>query len=259
MMSRGSRLSGFSRLAIVLSLLFCSGRSGAAGAEVDSATGAGLRVLFVGNSLTYANDLPLMVQAFARAAGEEMSVEAVTQSGFSLEDHWRKGDASRAITRQRWDVVVLQHGPSSLASSRAELRASTRKLARIVRKAGGRPALYMVWPDLSRQAYFDDVRESYSLAAADVDGIFIPAGEALRAAWRRNPKAPLYGRDRFHPSLAGSYAAALSIYGMLSGREPRGLPHRLELRNGRVVEVPAKLAKLLQEAAAEANRTYGRR
>lgn len=218
-----------------------------------------LRVLFVGNSLTYANDLPLMVQAFARAAGLQMHVDSVTMGGFSLDDHWSHGAAPRAISNGRWDVVVLQHGPSSLPGSRVELRASAKKYDRIIRKAGGRPAFYMVWPSLDRFAYFDDVRESYSLAAADVGGIFIPAGEAWRAAWRRDPDAPLYDSDDFHPSLAGSYAAALSIYGMLTGRPPQGLPAQLRLANRRTVDVPPALARLLQEAAAEANRTYGRR
>jgi hypothetical protein len=116
----------------------------------------------------------------------------------------------------------------------------------------------MVWPDLERAAFFDDVRDSYSLAASDVNGIFFPAGEAFRAAWRRDPRAPLYASDDFHPSVAGTYTAALSIYGVLYKRSPQGLPARLVLANGQVVDIPQALAKLLQDAATEANQTYGR-
>lgn len=248
------------RCVLFLSLLLgCSGKSGADRVKAQAASGAGLRVLFIGNSLTYANDLPLIVQAFAKAAGQEMQVESVTHGGFSLEDHWSQGGALRAISSQKWDVVVLQHGPSSLPESRVELRDSAKKFAERIRKAGARPAFYMVWPELERSAFFDAVRDSYSLAASDVDGIFLPAGEAWRAAWRRDPKAPLYSGDDFHPSVAGSYAAALSIYGMLFDKAPQGLPARLKLANGHVVQMPAALAKLLQDAAAEANKTYGRR
>jgi hypothetical protein len=252
------------RFAIILSLLFgCTGKSGAEGRGANprerEAPERGLRVLFIGNSLTYANDLPLIVQALAEAAGQEMYVDAVTFGGFSLDDHWNNGEALAAIARQRWDFVVLQHGPSSLPSSRAATRSLAKKYDKIIRKAGGRPALYMVWPPLDRFSYFDAVRESYSLAASDVDGVFLPAGEAWRAAWRRDPDAPLYDGDDFHPSVAGSYTAALSIYGMLSGKSPEGLPSTLKLDGGRVIEIPPALAKLLQEAAAEANKTYGRR
>jgi hypothetical protein len=215
-------------------------------------------VLFIGNSLTYANDLPLIVQALAKAAGEKLAVEMLTYGGAALEDHWNDGGAQRALERQRWDVVVLQQGPSSTPENREHLRKWTKKLAEPIRKAGARPALYMVWPDKSRFSFFDDVRESYSLAAADVDGIFLPAGEVFRAAWRRDPRAPLYGGDDFHPSVAGSYAAALSIYGMLYRRAPQGLPARLQLANGQIVNLKPELAKLLQQAATEANQRYGR-
>jgi hypothetical protein len=246
-----------SRFAIMFSLLFaCTGKSGA---DWSSATpGESLRVLFIGNSLTAANDLPLVVQALSKAAGKSMYVESVTMGGANLEDHWNAGGALRAISRKKWNVVVLQQGPSSLPESRLNLREWTKKFAERIRKVGGRPALYMVWPGLERDAYFDDVRDSYSLAASDVNGIFLPAGEAFRAAWRRDPTAPLYASDDFHPSVAGTYAAALSIYGVLSRRAPQGLPARLELSNGQVVEVPQALAKLLQDAATEANQTYGR-
>lgn len=270
MMNRKPVASIVSRIAVVLTLLFgCAGESaegprrpprgerpGPKGEQPEPK--GGMRVLFIGNSLTYAHDLPLLVQALARSAGQEMHVESVTSGGYSLDDHWSHGAAPKAIAKGKWDVVVLQHGPSTLPESRAELRASAKKYDQVIRNAGARPALYMVWPPLDRFGFFDAVREAYSLAAADVDGIFIPAGEAWRAAWKRDPDAPLYDSDDFHPSLAGSYTAALSIYGMLAGRPPEGLPARLKIGR-RTVEVPAQLAKLLQEAAAEANRTYGRR
>jgi hypothetical protein len=269
MMNRVSIAGTASRFAIIFTLLFgCTGESSQEGPKASprgrrppaAPEGeGGLRVLFIGNSLTYANDLPLIVQALAKAAGQKMYVEAITSGGFSLDDHWSSGEAPSAIKGQRWDFVVLQHGPSTLPESRMELRSSAKKYDKIIRKAGGRPALYMVWPSLDRFSYFDAVREAYSLAASDVNGVFMPAGEAWRAAWRRDPDAPLYGGDDFHPSVAGSYTAALSIYGMLSGKSPVGLPSTLKLDGGRAIEIPPALAKLLQEAAAEANKTYGRR
>lgn len=257
---RTSIAGAASRFAIIFSLLFaCAGQSGAQWVLANPvAPGKNLRVLFIGNSLTSANDLPLMVQALAKAAGKSMSVESVILGGANLEDHWNDGGAQRAIARQKWDVVVLQQGPSSLPESRVHLRMWTKKYAELIRKSGGRPALYMVWPELERNAFFDDVRDSYSLAASDVKGIFFPAGEVFRAAWRRDPRAPLYASDGFHPTVAGTYAAALSIYGILYRRDPRGLPAQLELSNRQVVRIPQALAELLQDAATEADQTYGR-
>lgn len=247
-----------SRFAILFILLFgCTGRSGAE-PESKGRPVKGMRVLFIGNSLTYANDLPLMVQALARSAGQEMYVESVTYGGYNFEDQWNQGTALQALARMKWDFVVMQQGPSSLPENREDMRKWAKRFAPKIRKAGARQALYMVWPELQRISYFDAVRESYSLAASDVKGMFIPAGEAWRAAWRRDPKAPLYSYDDFHPSTAGTYTAALSIYGMLTRKPVQGLPARLELANGGRVDLPQALAALLQESAAEANKTYGR-
>ena len=212
----------------------------------------GDRVLFIGNSLTEGNDLPLMVEALARAGGRPFAVDAVTYGGAALEDHWSRGTQDRIAAGFRF--VVLQQGPSALAESRANLREWTRRFDAVIRQHGGRTALYMVWPESYRPQAFPDVSASYRLAAEDVAGILLPAGDAWVAAWREDPGLRLYGPDGFHPTLLGSYLAALAIYGGLTGASPVGLPSRLQLRNGRSVEVTAREAAIAQAAAAESLR-----
>ena len=218
-----------------------------------------MRVLFLGSSFTYNNDMPLLVQAFAHEAGQSLEVVTVAKGGFSFEDHCKRGAALSTLRKGPWSYVVLQQGASTLPASRRNMLEWVRKLAAPIRQAGARPALYMVWPSEDRRAYFDDARTSYTLAAEAVDGMLIPAGEAWRAAWRRDPNVQLYRRDREHPSPTGSFLVALSIFGMLFDRSPVGLPARVRLSNGNFVQVPPQLAKLLQESAEEANQTYGRR
>jgi hypothetical protein len=216
---------------------------------------ARLRILFLGSSLTYANDMPGSVQALARSVGETLEVAQVSRGGASLEDQWQHGGALRKIKAGGWDVVVLQQGPSSTPENRNNLRHWTRRFAEPIRKAGARPALYMVWPGLDRFAYFDAVRDSYTLAAEDVDGMLFPAGEAWRAVLRRNPKVALYKRDGVHPTPAGSLTVALSIFGILYCRSPLELPASAFARD----KVAPALVTLLQEATAEANQKFGKR
>jgi hypothetical protein len=206
-------------------------------------------VLFIGNSLTEGNDVPGMVRTLASAAGLDWDVQAQLLSGASLEDHWDRGLAQQRIRSDRWDAVVLQQGPSSLSESRASLRQWAGEFDALVKAAGGRSALYMVWPMLNRFTWFDRVRDSYALAARDLSGWFLPAGEAWRAAWRETPSLALYGGDGFHPTVAGSYAAALTIFAGLSGRSPVGLPAP--------ASVDAITAERLQQAALEALDEYG--
>jgi hypothetical protein len=226
----------------------CAGSDVTAPAQNPPSLGTGARVLFIGNSLTQSNDLPGMVRAMSAAAGLDWDIDAQLVGGASLEDHWNRGFVQQRIQSGNWDAVVLQQGPSSLPESRANLRQYVGEFDVLIRAAGGRSALYMVWPDHTRISFFDRVRDSYALAASDVSGWFLPAGEAWRAAWRDEPSLELYGGDGFHPTAAGSYAAALTIFAGLSGRSPAGLPAP--------ATVDAVTAERLQRAAVEALEAY---
>ena len=215
------------------------------------------RVLFIGNSLTYFNDMPAIVEALSAAAGAphvRLECRAVTAPGFSLEDHWDRSDARAQIARGGWDFVVLQQGSSALAAGRESLLRDARRFAPLIRKAGATPALYAVWPSAARRYDFDAVAVSYAEAAKEIGGVLLPVGTAWQAAWQRDPGLALYDPDGLHPSPAGSYLAALVISERLSGQSAIGLPAALSLAGGVRMELPAAQAKLLQEAAAEAVR-----
>lgn len=211
-------------------------------------------VLFVGSSLTFVNDLPGIVAALGDSAGlGPMLTDAVAYPDFSLEDHWALGDAQLAIESGRWQMVVLQQGPSALSESRVLLRDYTARFAGVIRAAGGVPALYMTWPAYEDSANFAASSESYRLAAADVHGVLFAVGDAWRATWRRDPGIALYAPDGLHPSPQASYLAALVIVGRISGRSTVGLPSRLQLPSGHTLEVDAGVAATLQAAADEVN------
>jgi len=230
------------------------GATGASDPEPPLGSLAG-DVLFIGNSLTAANDLPGMVQSLAESAGTRLTTAAVTRGGAALENHWTDGAALEAIDRGGWRFVVLQQGPSSLPESRVNLRDWTRRFAERIRAVGAEPALYAVWPPRDRLAFFGDVNESYRLAAQDVRGALLPVGQAWLDAWRRDGALALYGPDDFHPSVEGSYLASLVIFSRLSGRSPVGLPARFALRSGSVFEISPGTAELLQETAASVGGT----
>jgi hypothetical protein len=220
----------------------------------QSSAGAHLRVLFIGNSLTYTNDLPAIVEAIAESTGHRLVYKMIALPDFSLEDHWRRGDALKAIKEGKWDFVVLQQGPSALDESRVLLVEYARRFAEEIRKSGARPALYTVWPSRARFRDFNRVVESYALAAKEVDGVLLPAGAAWLSAWRHRPDLALYSPDDFHPSLVGSYLAAIVIYQQLYGDTEVRAPSRLKLRSKSVskIELSEEEIELLNIAAREA-------
>ena len=86
-------------------------------------------------------------------------------------------------------------------------------------------------------------------------GVFLPAGEAWRAAWKADASLALYGPDGFHPSATGTYLAALEIYERLSGRDARTLPAQA-FAGGAAIGLPVATIRLLQQAAHDANEAF---
>lgn len=218
--------------------------------------GPGIHILYVGNSLTYVNDLPGTIAALAALDGKEISYESIANPDFALVDHLDGGsNAVSEIQRGGWNFVVMQQGPSSLPDSRALLIEGTQRFDKYVRAAGARSALYMVWPSKDRFAFFEDVRLSYKLAADTVKGLFLPAGEAWTTAWQENPGLSLYASDNVHPSPLGTFLAALVIYERITGRDLRDLPSTIVAFGGRFNASEATV-QLLLRAAHNTNARY---
>jgi hypothetical protein len=231
---------------VLLGLLSCGSSSG------PPDLGESLSVLFVGNSLTYTENLPALVEGLGRAAGLDRVRSAyVAKPDYSLEDHWNDGEALDSIAKGGWDAVVLQQGPSSLPASQAHLLEWTGRFAEKIRAAGARPAVYMVWPPADGN--WDGVVTAYTAAAEGSDAVLLPAGRAWQAVLGADPEIALYGPDQFHPTRAGAYLAALVIFGELADRTTVGLTQQRPISG-----LSAQTVDVLEHAADEANRSYGR-
>ncbi|MGE0442014.1 MAG: SGNH/GDSL hydrolase family protein [Gemmatimonadales bacterium] len=240
-------------LAILL-LAACSvAGPGSSDPDFDGDPSATFRILFIGNSLTYVNDVPGLVKALADSAGVERTfVASVAYPDYGLIDHWNLGPARSGIAHGNWRFVVMQQGPSALDESRVQLLDYAGRFAGDIAAVGATPAMYGVWPSQARSFDFARSIESYRLAAEAIDGRSLPAGAAWLEAWNLAPSLSLYGGDGFHPSAAGSYLAALTIFGGLYDRSVVGLPAALRTASGTVSLDPAT-ALLLQQAADKAN------
>ncbi len=217
-----------------------------------------LAILFIGNSLTYRNDLPdLVYYLLDDLQEEEIYIESVAFPNFGLPDHWEQGTALDRIDRGGWDIVVLQQGPSA-TEGRPYLLEYSELFAEEIRAVGAEPALFMVWPAESRFFDFDGVSDSYATAAELVNGFLFPAGEGWRAGWERDAELPFYELDGFHPSILGSYMAALVIAQQITGGDLTTLDPVIKSPTG-TLQLGQALADLLHEAAHDANENFGRR
>ncbi len=245
------KYSKFTYLIISLFFFTCSSNSQLTSSDYSKK----LHILFIGNSLTYSNDLRGMLEKlFQNTEVEDLKIESISRPSYGLQDHWDRNIALNKISEGEWDIVVMQQGPSA-TEGRPSLLEYSQKFSKKIRKTGGIPALYMVWPSQRRFFDFDGVSDSYQSAAGLVDGLLFPAGEAWRLAWQKDASLKLYGIDGFHPSLLGSYLAALVMFNRLSDYDILKLPASIPSKI-RFTAIPADQAKILKEAAIKANEQF---
>lgn len=184
-----------------------------------------LRILFIGNSLTAANDLPDILTTIAKENDRKIKTKMVAFPDFSLDDHLKDGAALKEIRDGHWNFVVMQQGSSALPESRVELVASAKLFATEIKARGATPAFFMVWPSEQRRFDFTNVHDSYALAAKETASLFIPAGDSWIEAWKEDPKTVLYS-DAVHPTPLGSVFAAAVIYIRLTKATSVEIPTR---------------------------------
>jgi len=182
-------------------------------------------ILFVGNSLTYFNDLPSLVSQVGRAAQDSVAVGMAAGPNLAVIDHTNGAtDAVARIDGGGWAFVVLQQGPTPAGICRDTLIIAAMRLAPHVRGGGGRIALFLPWTRQGSPGSLAPAAESGTLAARAVGGVAIPVGLAWKLALEADSTLPLYGPDGYHPAPAGSLLAALTIYDRVFGRDVREIP-----------------------------------
>jgi hypothetical protein len=181
-------------------------------------TNISLRILFVGNSLTYVNDLPALITEIGKQEGTTITYSSFLLPDYSLEDHWNEGKVKAEIDKGGYDFLVAQQGPSALPESQVLLIEYATRFAEICKKNNAKLALYMVWPSKARSFDLDNVINSYTKASQKTQSVLCPAGLSWKYAWSVDSTLPLYSPDNFHPSLTGSVAAALAVYGTLADK-----------------------------------------
>jgi len=199
-------------------------------------------VLFVGNSLTYCNDLDLHVKAFMEEAAPGMAIQTdrVVKGGASLKTLWTKTDAKRSIASGGFDTVVLQEDlPETNVASFHEY---ARRFHEVIKAAGSRTVFLMTWP-YKRLGWIttEGIAEAHQEIAVRLGAEVAPAG----LAWQRaqSSRIRLYGNDGEHPSPCGTYLAAAVAFSVLWRRSPVGLTCSAAR------SVSTKDAKKLQEIA----------
>lgn len=181
-----------------------------------------LRVFFIGNSYTYVNDLPSLVDQLLGPRGIRLEHESVTPGGATLEKQWKDGKALAAIQKEKWDFVVLQEQSTRPFKNREAMFGAARSFHAEIAKTGAKTLLYETWAAKAAPDEQAKLTDAYETLGRELGATVVPAGEA----WKRGIAAglELHGSDGRHPSRLGSYLAACVFARTISGQAIVGAP-----------------------------------
>jgi hypothetical protein len=190
------------------------------------------RVLFLGNSYTSYNQLPVLIDNLANANGHDIIHDSNTPGGQRLVQHASNPSSLSKIKAQDWDYVVIQAQSQEPSFSPTQVANNTYPYAAILNDSilsnnpCTEPLFYMTWgrkngdasncgtypPICTYEGMQQRLRESYMEMAQDNNASVAPVGVAWQTVRDLYPSIELYNSDQSHPSLAGSYLAACVFY-----------------------------------------------
>jgi hypothetical protein len=211
-------------LALLAACLLAIGwpASGHAAAPVGEKS---LHVLFVGNSLTYGNDLPTTFETLYRATDPDTQVhtQMLAVGGAVLRDHLDTGHLDALLRSRHFDVVVLQElGGWPLCEARDPLCQSPeilRQAVQQVRAHGARPLWYGTWK-ASAPEQKELSRRSRQIAA-DIGVELVDSGAAMQRVASVVRAKLLLDDPARHADVAGTWLVAALL---VQATSPRPLP-----------------------------------
>lgn len=191
-----------------------------------------LKILWIGNSYTFYNDLPALVTKLAAEQGMKLAPTRFLKGGAHLAGHYQNSELIAALQKGGWDYIVMQEHSSAPAQSTRDVIAETYYYAHLLDSIAmkGSPKahviFYMTWGhkngNMQNQKHPDPaypLDETYEDFQSRLQTTYLeltyenkawcsPVGIAWRQVRQKHPEIELYKKDCSHPSFEGSYLAA---------------------------------------------------
>lgn len=230
-----------------------------------------ISILFIGNSYTYVNNLPLLLDSMMTADGDTLEWDMSAPGGYTLQLHSTDTTTLSKINSRPWDYVVLQEQSQLPSLQPDSVDSTTIPFALLLdslihaNNACTQTVFYETWGrkygDSSNCAAYPPVctydgmqqrlMESYKLMADTCHAIVVPVGEAFRATIAFDSTVNLYQADYSHPSLEGSFLAASVFYTIINHESGSGNTY-----DPGVTQLPAYMFHLFANGTVEDSLNY---
>ena len=187
-----------------------------------------MKVLFVGNSYTYYNEMPKIFENLANRNRKEVQVFSVTKGGRRLsaysdqEDQTTK-ELAQLLSQHHFDICVLQEQSILPLTDYSCFLSGLDCVLKMVGTHADKRLLYATWGRKAGSHTLEEngwttasmaqcLSRAYHKAAEAVDADVSDVGLCFLDVYRNHGEIELYNPDLSHPSYEGSCLAALTHY-----------------------------------------------
>lgn len=188
------------------------------------------KVLFIGNSHTYMNDMPELTRRMIEdTTGESCEVFMLAYSARPLKWHLEEEYFAVRfnILHGGYDYCVIQEQAHPMPPEKDTIRCMDR-IIKLCKEAGTTPIVFETWAEKAKPENQAEMNRRYR-AIAEQNGVLLaPIGEVWECALQELSESPyadrydLYYRDGAHASAVGDYLVATVLTKVITGKLPKG-------------------------------------
>lgn len=184
-----------------------------------------MKILFIGNSHTYMNDMPQLVSEMIESAtGENCEVFMLAYSSRSLKWHIGEEYFSERfnIIHGKYDYCVIQEQAHPMADESDTITYSKR-IIKLCRKVNTVPVIFETWAEKIKPEYQAEMNSRYHSLATELGALLAPIGEiwsAVKSELQEKNGEDLYFIDGEHASALGDYLVAMVLTKVITGKLP---------------------------------------
>lgn len=212
-----------------------------------------LSVLFIGNSYTSVNNLPLLVKNLSTSAGKTLNIDSNIPGGYLMSSHLNDATTLSKISQGNWDYVILQEQSqiptidyyryNDMYPAMTDLKSVIEQYnpcAKIItymtwgRRFGGQqcdPSGTYCSPVFDN---FNHMQDSLTSAYLEISELLNIQCAPVGVTWQNilnDTTLVLHSGDNSHPNIDGSYVAALSIFSSIWKQGTSGLTYTAGISN----------------------------
>ena len=186
-----------------------------------------VKVLFLGNSHTFFNDMPSIFQMLCEESGTARA-DVVMQAHPGVHLQWhlsQQWELRYGLVQGGFDYLVFQQAAHPCPPLEETLP-DARQLIGMARDAGVTPIATVTWAEKRFPENQQKMYDIFDAVQAETGVICSPVGQVFQRVAEEEPDIDLYWVDGEHASPYGSYVVAACAYARIFGKSPVGLPAR---------------------------------